>query len=386
MRASRRAGAPDSVRAQTLERQLSRFRPELRNAAAALAARHARLAELASSFPALFLALARPRARFDPRPVIAGVIVGAPLDELAAAAGVPLWLRRMKPQMLIAPLPRLPDSPFIRHRIVNHFPKHAKHAAWWFEAVSEAHVWAHDGFALWCAKAMAGGTRRRRPGRRRGSRPAALYRHRLLCLWAWHSSHDGGRASALIAVRWQPEMTLKAAWKHADDWRAAVELDLTLGSRAIGEVWLNCREMDGYDFVPLTGAAEIAAEAVAMQNCLRTYGDGLVHDRLRLWSVRRDGGRVATLCVSWLGYGPLPDIEELKLKGNRDAPAELWWTARKWLNGHDLVALAKTDQKWDCVAFDRAAWQAMWKPYWLAKQGFPAWLPLANGRKAFFAL
>src|SRR5579862_9803543 len=71
------------VRQRFLERKLDHFRPEMRDAVSALAREHARLANLADSFPALLFALAKPRPRFDPRPVISLVIEGRSLPDLA---------------------------------------------------------------------------------------------------------------------------------------------------------------------------------------------------------------------------------------------------------------------------------------------------------------
>jgi len=43
-------------------------------------------------------------AQFAPRLVINGVIAGVPLRDLAAAAKVPMWMRKMRPKLLV---PRL---------------------------------------------------------------------------------------------------------------------------------------------------------------------------------------------------------------------------------------------------------------------------------------
>ena len=136
------------ILSKSVTRQLGRFHPDIRHAVTTPAGRQARLADLVFSFPALLVALARPRAGFNPEPVIAAVVAGVPLTALAERARVPLWLRRMTPQMIAGPLPELPDSPFIRHRIVNHFPVHRNYADWWFGAVSNGNRWTHENFAL----------------------------------------------------------------------------------------------------------------------------------------------------------------------------------------------------------------------------------------------
>ena len=377
MRASPRADAQFRARVHTIGRQLRRFRPEIRQAVVALARRHVRLAELSVSFPALLAALAWPRHGFDPRAVVAGAIAGAPLDALAAQARVPLWLRRMEPALVIAPLPVLPDSPFIRQRMVNQFPRHPRHAALWFEAVSEGGLWAHEGFALWAAEAYAA---RRKPTKRRPK-----FHIRLLALWAWYSEQPGTRGHALIETPWQPQISFDGACKAALTWRDNLDLEFYLGTQGARDPWHAPAHIDGYDFVPLTGADAVADEARAMDNCLRGYGEAVAQIYSRLWSVRKDGTRVATLEMSRDGADPRPSIRELCLKRNTPAPRELWLTVYKWLDGQGTKLFDEPAP--DCTAPPgRAAWQALWKPYWHAKGRIPPFLPLVPNRDTLFDL
>jgi len=123
-----------------------------------------------------------------------------------------------------------------------------------------------------------------------------------------------------------------------------------------------------------------------MKNCLRTYGSSLAHDYARLWTVRRDGERVATLKVAFWRGDPLLNIAELKGPGNTMAPRELWWAARRWLHSHDLPQIEVERRKWDSVKLDRANWTSLWRPYWLAKRHIPEWLPITPSRDVFHAL
>ncbi len=373
MRVSPRTGTRDFARAQIIRRELDRFRPEIRPAVIALASRHVRLAELSVSFPALLIALAWPRAGFDPRLEIAHVIAGMPLPLLAARAKLPLWLRRMKPEALIAPLPQLPDSPFIRHRIGNRFPHHHKHAPAWFDMLSLAGHWVHDEFALWCAQECA----------KRVSRRFLCEKH-LLCLWAWHSGQPGTPGHAQIAVPWTPAMQLRAAHDAALRWREAVDLELHLGGRLLDDLWYAPAVVDGYSFVPLRHAAEIREEAEAMGNCLQTYGENVAHGASRIWSLRKDGARVATMEIVRAGRNPLPVIEQLLLARNQDAPMALWLTAHKWLAGQAPHLFDAPSVDWNAVRPDLRIWQSFWKPFWMAKRRIPAWLPLVPTRFTLF--
>jgi hypothetical protein len=362
LRALPRVEACDLAR---IERQLSRFHPDLRLAARALAGRHPRLGQLSLSFPALFTALAMPRAGREA--AITAVIAGASLRTVAGIVRVPLWLRSLKPRLLPAILPDLPDGPFLARRIANHRPRRPAQVARWFEAVSQAARWVDEDFAVWCARVALEPVGRRRSG------------IHLLCLWAWYSRHPETRAGALIRRPWFDGMARAGAVEQARRWHERIELECNLGGRAF-EPWLTPGTADGYAFVPLRDAPAIDAEAEAMANCVRTYGYGMAHDNTRLWSVQRDGVRVATMSISTSSNDPLPVIGELLLSSNREAPVEMWWAARRWLNGHDLLPFANLEKPWHSVPLDTATWRALWKPFWLAHSTIPAWLPLQPAR------
>jgi len=377
-----RAGAPHDARPWSLAKALTRFRPDLRDGVAQLARRHVRLAELAQSFPALLAALAWPRSGFDARPVIRGVIAGAPLAALAAQARVPLWLRKIKTEMLIAPLPELPDSSYFRRRIVNHFPKRERDAPRWFAAVSSAARWADEPFALWQAHAYVPETPRRR---RRRHRPQDHSQH-LLELWGWFSSKPGTVGHALIETPWTPQMQQKAALEAADAWRGRLDLVLNLGVEPLTDTWIEPGSAGGFDFVPIASAADLAAEARAMDNCVRTYADSIALGQCRLWSVRKDGARIATLEIAHNGHVPFPVLQEMRLARNGEPSTEMWLAARTWLNGQPPKVFSAPAPGWHERDLDAVLWRTLWRPYWIAKRRVPSWLPLRPSRAAFDAL
>ena len=123
-----------------------------------------------------------------------------------------------------------------------------------------------------------------------------------------------------------------------------------------------------------------------MKNCLNTYGYNLAHNRSRLWSVRMNGRRVATLRLARHLSDPLIVIRELKAERNRDVSVEVWWAARQWLHQHDLPAIETRHHAWGHAPLDDAAWKSLWRPYWLDKRRIPSWLPLRASRRAVEAL
>src|SRR6185436_7774602 len=162
-------------RSDLLERRLRRFHPHFQGTVRALAMRHSRIGDLAASFPALLFALAVPRLGLDPAPALARVIDGVALAE-AAAADLPLWLRKLSPESFAHPIARLPDGERFRRQIANHLPRSPKLAPTWLQAVADVAELAHEPAAVWIAREL-----NREPYR---AKPLRL---RLISLWAWFS-------------------------------------------------------------------------------------------------------------------------------------------------------------------------------------------------------
>jgi hypothetical protein len=229
--------------------------------------------------------------------------------------------------------------------------------------------------AVWIAREFVREPRRVNPARLR-----------LISLWSWFSNQPGTFERQLINRPWTPDMRIGPALTAADNWRIMIALHVNLGPQPITDMWLRATRVAGYDFLPLSSIAAITEEADAMRNCLRAYGYDLAHNRSRLWSVRRDGRRVATLRVAFRYRDPLPNIVELKGAGNIEVPREVWWAARQWLHMHDLSQINMRRRNWGTAALDRATWTSLWRPYWLAKRRIPGWLPIAPSRDALEAL
>jgi hypothetical protein len=327
------------------------------------------------SFPALLFALAVPRPGLDPARAIERAIEGVSLAKVAAAADVPLWLRRLPPEALSHPIARLPDDEVFRRQIANHLPRSRKVAPIWLQAVEEIANLAHEAIAVWIAGEIA-----------RENRGMKLNRLRLVGLWAWFSGQADTLGRGMIQRPWTPDMRIGSALGAADDWLTNIGLRVNLGREPIADMWLRPARVAGYDFLPLTSIAEVTEEALAMRNCLCTYGDRLAHNHSRLWSVRKDGQRIATLSVALRYRDPLPSIVELKAAENAEAPLDVWWAARQWLHMHDLPQVDTKRRHWGSVPLDRATWISLWRPYWLAKRHIPEWLPLAPSRAALEAL
>lgn len=362
-------GCADETRAR-VERCLRRYSAAAQAAVRAAASLHPRVADLAVSFPALLFALAMPRRDADPARPLAAAIAGRPLADVAKAAGVPLWLRRLPVEALTRPLPRLPDDAAFGRRIANHLPRAPKLVPLWLEVVSFASAWSTPSFAIWIAAELV-----------RDAKAVKPKELRLLCVWAWFSHRRDTVGHRIMEQPWCPAMRFKAALDAAWHWHMRVALHVNIGEAPIADHWLTPGCVYGYEFTPLRCADDVVAEAVAMKNCLRSYGYDLAHNRSRLWSVRMNGRRVATLRLAQIFADPLVGIRELRAERNRDASVEVWWAARQWLHQHDLPAIDTKRHAPDRAPLDAAVWRSLWRPYWLDRRRIPMWLPLAPSRQ-----
>jgi hypothetical protein len=361
---------PNITHVQLVQSRLRRYPPPFRLHVHTLANRHPRLADLAVSFPALLFALAAPRPGFDPAPAIARAIDGACLADLALSADIPMWLRKLPPEAFVRRIGIMPDDELFRRRIANHLPGSAKLASAWLHAVADAADWGHELLAVWIARESASATN-----------AVKIDRLRAMSLYAWFSGRPGTRAHELIGRAWNPGMRFKSALDAATTWWTKVDLHLNLGDAPITDMWLHPGSVAGYEFIPIRSVADIMEEAAIMENCLTSYGPLLAHKQSRLFSVRRDGRRVATLKVALTRRDdPLLNVAELRSVRNKEVSSEVWLAARRWLHLHDLARLDTKRPRWDEAPLHSATWKSMWRPYWLAKRRIPDWLPLRPSR------
>lgn len=349
-----------------VSRRLQRFSLKHRDAVTALAARDPRLADLAVSFPALLFALAVPRAGVNTDRVIELMRAGARLSELACAAGLAMWTRRLPPEAFVCALPPLSDGELFGRQIVNHLPRSPKQAARWLDAVAMVGLWGTPEAAIWIAREF-----------NRNSAKFNDRRYHGFALYAWFSGEPQTIAGSLIKHPWHLSMGYDAVRRHSRDWIENVRVYAVLGSALLTDIWLNPGEIDGFEFVPLKSASDIIEEADAMGHCLRRYATGVAINRCRVWGVRREAERIATLEIGRLYPQPLLCVKQLRGKGNAIVDAEVWNAALKWLHSHNLMAVRPVAIADSRSVFCRAAWMQLWTPYWKAKQRLPDWLPLS---------
>lgn len=371
----------ETARPEVWERRLQCFPEPWRQRVRAVANEHPRLRDLAQSFPALLFAIAAPRAGVDMGPAIRAIIAGERLKLIAALAHVPMWLRPLPPEAFTTPMPQLPDSSEFAKQVANFVPRSLKAMPVWLAAIAEAHDLADEEHVLWIAREILNVPKpRKRRRRQRRSDSASV---RLLCLWAWYSTHQPKRVPE--DWRWSPSVSLSYAGNRTWHWIRRFEMRLALGDEPVRDIWFEPATVDGFEFVPLRTADDLVEEADAMRNCVASYASTVAENRARLWSVRRNGVREATLELSYAIGDPIPTIYELGGLDNAPVRRELSLAARRWMQQHEHVL---REREWNekPTPPSIAVWRAQWKPFWLAKRRVPAWLPLTPARETLWAI
>lgn len=325
-----------------------------------------RMVDLARTFPGLLFAVCSAHGSVAARREAVGLVTaGAPMKQVAAVMGLPLWLRRLPPEAFSGSLERLPRGEAFGRRIVNHLPQSNTESGLWLDSVCFGAHAVHEEFAIWLAgqdQVFA------EPGD-----PQRLFA--VLGAYAWFSGQPFKPAHSLMIVPWRPEISLETALCAAKSWLNRVRLVVQLRPGVIDDPWLQPGEIGSLQFVPLVTAGELLEEAQAMHNCADQYADRIVRDRCRLFGVRRRGGvRVATMEIAQhpREQGFL-EIAQLKARHNMPAPLDVWQAAHLWL-GQQKGLRRAPPALLPSRPLDNTSWTQLLAPYRDVKGGAP-WLP-----------
>ncbi|MGF1650794.1 MAG: PcfJ domain-containing protein [Hyphomicrobiaceae bacterium] len=315
-----------SGRVRSIETQLRKFDVSVRREARRLVRSHARIAELALSFPGLLHHLAMltrderaPNGRAQR--LLEQVIDGRPMKDIAALAGCPMWMRRLPPEAFCRLHGRLPTSDRFQRAIQARLPVKRASSARWLEAVSFANEAAGEAFALWTAE-------------RAEMLPPDLPAERTLRVLAAYtlaSRRLERGAGKLVRTPWHPVIGNTGMICGAMSWLKRIDLMVTRSGLA-AEPWLLPDIQHGFSFEPLSSAEDLVSEALTMRNCLDHYAQQLNAGACQLFAVRRGGTSIATLeimphakeCHAY-------SISQIKGRANAAVSDDVWKAAYAWL-------------------------------------------------------
>lgn len=349
---------------------IARYDKSVRRRLRKLAKSVRRFGDLIQSFPAAAFAIATHHGPSDRRrDAVRLVKDGAPLKKIAAALGLPPWLRMLPPEAFAGKLPeaalRQDDEAFGR-KIANVAPKSPERAAMWLAWVLEARVACDDAFAIWLAGADCFTDPRPLSEDAAAAPPETLA---PLAAFAWMSRYGIGPGRAQLAAnRWRRQATFFLGVSGACDW---VDRLITLECAGVtmtkaSLAWRRREVVDGFEITPLTTAAQLRREGQVMNHCVATYAEDVARGRCLIYAIRRDGAPIATMEVIATGSpGGRGRIVQLMGRSNRAPSAAVAAAATRWLRDKRNCPCAP--RHGGGLDLDQARWEQIWTPYWEAR-------------------
>jgi hypothetical protein len=346
--ASSSANLPD---ASTLT-LLQRFARPHQGAIGQLVARSPQMADLLTTFPGMLFALA---SGFAPQVLTqqacALIESGASLKQVALLLDLPLWLRKLPPEAFAAPLHGIPRGADYSRRIVNHIPEEPWKQAAWFDRTLQAANLCDAEFSAWYAWRTS----------RAPHGPDRVGRTVLLAAHAWYSQRPDTFAFKLIKRPFDASFSLRRATEMAEAWRRRIDLAIALEGGE-DQPWCRPGRSQGYQFVPLKSLTDFLSEAETMDNCLDQYGGKLRTGRVRVFSVRKDGRRIANLELAPHDEeSTMVGISQLRGPRNRRVPSDVWQATYAWLGRQRELTIVAAKRPKRGLARDVA--RAIWEPY-----------------------
>jgi hypothetical protein len=239
---------------------------------------------------------------------------GARLRDVAAVMNIPMMLRHIKPGVA-----HLASEVFCQHpELLNSMPDTTPAQRIW---LGEVH-WAarvNSDFGVWTAKHVS-----EIPGRRDQEVGAVLSD---LADWACAE----GPSQQFITRPFSPSMSLKTVTMLSAQWHEAVASHMTGPDLALPPPWYPAAKVGDLEIVPIEDSGELYREGAAMHHCVGTYADDVRAGWLYVYSVRRDGERVATLALARDRTGTKAQLYQLRGPCNAEPSQAIASAVQRWL-------------------------------------------------------
>ena len=243
---------------------------------------------------------------------------GARLRDVAAVMHVPMALRCIKPGAA-----HLLSNVFCQHpELLHSMPAALPRSRIWLRVVDWAHRRGGADFARWTARHSP-----EIPGNL--NEVASLLSD--LADWvsaAWPSkSAEAGRQ--FVVRPFVPTMSLKTVTTLSADWHEAVASHMDGPQFAFPPPWYPAVKVGAFEILPIDNSAELYREGAAMHHCVGSYADEVKCGGIYIYSVRRDGKRLATLALARNGCGA--SLIQLRGPCNAQPPKEITAIVQRWL-------------------------------------------------------
>ena len=114
------------------------------------------------------------------------------------------------------------------------------------------------------------------------------------------------------------------------DWHEAAANNLDGPNSAFPPPWYPAARLGDYQILPIEDAASLYREGTVMHHCVGTSGDRVQRGHLYIYSIRRNGERVATLALG--RHDGQTWVEEIRGPCNTDLPKVTVAAVVRWLH------------------------------------------------------
>lgn len=316
--------------APEMARHLARFHHHDRNQIEACAQISPRVAQLAISFPLLFSVLA---SSYGPPAARASAITAtndsAILRTISRLMGLPYCLRHVAPEACPSDLVHYRWSSNAHRQLHPLIPADDATAHTWLSTIFFVARRSDETVAIWVA-------RLKRLHTSASIQPELL---QPLIMFAWYSLHYPAIVSQ--NAKWSPDINMRNAVQRCVGWLKSVALFTALDVKGVVDPWLPESHEGGLSIVPLTTPVDILLEASAMRNCLVDYAEAVAIGNCRLFSVRFEGKRIASLMLTLAADRQTLVIAQIKAAANEACPMSVRAKVDKIVSGYQPRTFSK---------------------------------------------
>jgi hypothetical protein len=151
-------------------------------------------------------------------------------------------------------------------------------------------------------------------------------------------------------------MSLRTVTKLSGEWHEAVASSLTGPQHTFPKPWFPAAKVNGVEITPIDNSADLYREGTSMHHCVGTYAEEVRAGRYYVYSICRDGERLAT--AGLILIGDRVRLHEIRGPCNAAVPKQITAIVQRWLRAQaPYRAERQSPRLWDVdggIALHRA--------------------------------
>ena len=136
-------------------------------------------------------------------------------------------------------------------------------------------------------------------------------------------------------------MSLKTVTTLSAQWHEAVASNMTGPDLALPPPWYPAAKVGDLEIVPIQNSGDLYREGASMHHCAGTYADDIKAGWLYVYSVRRDGERVATLALARDQTSTKAQLSQLRGPCNAEPSQAITSAVQQWLRALGPLPVAE---------------------------------------------